>query len=117
MSDHLLISKIFTVIHALFLKQYISLELKEIAIGIVYIIQISICASDRIRHSGWLAVETFSVNEDDHYSEPSSRSECPWRWIMQTMWKFSRMDWSEQLCKREEIAFTRAVKRRNTGMG
>lgn len=64
------------------------------------------------RQSRWLAVKTFSVNEVDYYSEPSSRSVCPWTWIMLTTWKCSRMDWSEQLGKCEEIALTRAVARR-----
>jgi len=59
-----------------------------------------------------LEVKTFGVNEGDYYSEPSSRSICPWTWVMLTKWKWSRMDWSEQLCKCEGIALTRAVARR-----
>lgn len=62
----LLISKILTVIYALFPKQCLSLELKDMALGIVYIIPVSTRAGGRIRHSRWLAVKTFSVNEDDY---------------------------------------------------
>lgn len=61
------------------------------AVNIVYIISVSTCAGGRMRHSRRIAVKTFNVNEDDHYSEPSSRSVCPWTWIMLTMWKYSRM--------------------------
>lgn len=87
----------------------ILLELKDMALNIVYIIPLSTCAGGRMRHSRWLAVKTFRVNEDDYYPEPSSRSVYPWTWIMLTMWKCSGMDWSEQLCKCEEISLTGGV--------
>lgn len=110
----LLISKRLTVIHALFPKQcIISLELKDMALDLVYIIPVSTCAGGGMKHLRWLAVKTFSGNEDDYYSEPSSRSLCLWTWVMLTTWKCSRMDRSEQLCKCEEIAlWWEAVARR-----
>lgn len=87
----ILISKKYFIIHTLFPKQSSLVELKDMAIDIVYIISVSMCAGGRARHSRGIAVKTFSVNEDDHYSEPSSRSVCPWTWITLTMWKYSRM--------------------------
>lgn len=80
------------------------------ALGIVYIIPASTDADGKMRHFRWLTVKIFCVNADDYHLEPSSRSVCPWTWI--TTWKCSRMDWSEQLYKCEEIAFTRSVPRR-----
>lgn len=87
----ILFSKIFHYPHFLPKKKSSLLELTEMAVDIDYKISVSTCAGGRMRHPRGTEVKTQSVNEDDHYSEPSSRSVCPWTWIMLTMWKYSRM--------------------------